>query len=294
MDPYDEYSNEIDFNTGAEKPSEDDSYSNEYDSNDSYSNEYDNNSTENSNDYGSSNYDQSSSNTSTEYSSNTFGGYSDQNISKLSNEDEELEKILSNKPEKELLKDLNKITSECNSHFEYQKEMLGLGHAILQGEKRIARGTFAVILPDDLCHNQGLSIISQLKTLHDKFPDKCIVAVEEVDFSNVERYGIIGGSFIDKEKKIYQVDKMIEKPKTEYAPSNMAIIGRYILTSEVFKKLKAIKKDKRGEIQITNALNALAKEGKVLAYKFDGLRIDCGSVDGFVEANNFFYSLLKK
>jgi len=205
-----------------------------------------------------------------------------------------LEKILSNKPEKELLKDLNKITSECNSHFEYQKEMLGLGHAILQGEKRIARGTFAVILPDDLCHNQGLSIISQLKTLHDKFPDKCIVAVEEVDFSNVERYGIIGGSFIDKEKKIYQVDKMIEKPKTEYAPSNMAIIGRYILTSEVFKKLKAIKKDKRGEIQITNALNALAKEGKVLAYKFDGLRIDCGSVDGFVEANNFFYSLLKK
>ena len=210
------------------------------------------------------------------------------------NENTVLEKILSNKPEKELLKDLNKITSECNSHFEYQKEMLGLGHAILQGEKRIARGTFAVILPDDLCHNQGLSIISQLKTLHDKFPDKCIVAVEEVDFSNVERYGIIGGSFIDKEKKIYQVDKMIEKPKTEYAPSNMAIIGRYILTSEVFKKLKAIKKDKRGEIQITNALNALAKEGKVLAYKFDGLRIDCGSVDGFVEANNFFYSLLKK
>ena len=97
MDPYDEYSNEIDFNTGAEKPSEDDSYSNEYDSNDSYSNEYDNNSTENSNDYSSSNYDQSSSNTSTEYSSNTFGGYSDQNISKLSNEDEELEKILSNR-----------------------------------------------------------------------------------------------------------------------------------------------------------------------------------------------------
>ena len=97
MDPYDEYSNEIDFNTGAEKPSEDDSYLNEYDSNDSYSNEYDNNSTENSNDYGASNYDQSSSNTSSDYSSNTFGGYSDQNISKLSNEDEELEKILSNR-----------------------------------------------------------------------------------------------------------------------------------------------------------------------------------------------------
>ncbi len=114
-----------------------------------------------------------------------------------------------------------------------------------------------------------------------------IVAVEEVPKEHTNKYGIISGDEI--EPGLYRVNDMIEKPEPEDAPTNVAIIGRYILTPDIFNILKNTKPGKGGEIQITDALLEQAKQGNVIAYKFKGKRFDCGSVDGFVEATNYFY-----
>ena len=106
--------------------------------------------------------------------------------------------------------------------------------------------------------------------------------------SDTNKYGVIAGSNI--EDNIIKVDNMVEKPEPKDAPSNFAIIGRYILTPEIFDIIENTPAGKGGEIQITDALLTLAKQGKVLAYKFDGKRFDCGSIDGFVEATNHYYS----
>ena len=101
------------------------------------------------------------------------------------------------------------------------------------------------------------------------------------------KYGIIAGNLVDNSNNTYQVTEMIEKPDEKNAPSNMAIIGRYILTPDIFHILKDIKPVKSGEMQITDALNIQAKQGKVIAYKFKGKRFDCGSIEGYIEATNF-------
>ena len=114
-----------------------------------------------------------------------------------------------------------------------------------------------------------------------------IVAVEEIAPEESEKYGVIAGEAI--EENIVRVTDMVEKPEPKDAPSNLAIIGRYILTPDIFDIIRDTKPGKGGEIQITDALLTQAKQGKVIAYKFKGKRFDCGSVDGFVEATNYFY-----
>ena len=130
-----------------------------------------------------------------------------------------------------------------------------------------------------------------MQEIYKENKDKCIVAVEEVDIKNVNKYGVISFNSSLENTNIFYVNDMIEKPSSSEAPSNLAIIGRYILTPDVFEILEQTKPDQNGEIQITNALRELAQIGRVIAYKFKGRRIDCGSVDGFVEANVFFSSL---
>ena len=115
-----------------------------------------------------------------------------------------------------------------------------------------------------------------------------VVAIEEVPMNQTHKYGVIAGKLVKNSIDTYQVSNMVEKPKEKDAPSNMAIIGRYILTPDIFDILENIKPDKSGEIQITDALNIQAKQGKVVAYKFKGKRFDCGSVKGYLEANNYF------
>ena len=118
---------------------------------------------------------------------------------------------------------------------------------------------------------------------------KCsIVAIQEIPLNDTNKYGIIAGKLIDNSNDTYLVSNMVEKPSKNSAPSNMAIIGRYILTPDIFDILKNIKPGKGGEIQITDALLEQAKKGKVIAYKFKGKRFDCGSVKGFVQATNYF------
>ena len=165
--------------------------------------------------------------------------------------------------------------------------MLGLGHAILTGEPLIGNEAFAVHLADDLCINNGDSVLTQMVEIYNKY--QCsVIAIEEVPMDQTDKYGVIAGDLVDGTDDTYRVTDMIEKPDPKDAPTNMAIIGRYVLTPDIFNILRNTKPGKGGEIQITDALLTQAKQGKVIAYKFKGKRFDCGSVKGYVEATNYF------
>ena len=200
----------------------------------------------------------------------------------------DIEDNISGSSKEELLSEVNSLINNCTFSYTRQLEMKGLGHAILTGQTLIGDEPFAVILADDLCDNDGESVLSQMTKVYEKYPNHCIVAVEEIPMSDTNKYGVIAGSNI--EDNIIKVDNMVEKPEPKDAPSNFAIIGRYILIPEIFDIIENTPAGKGGEIQITDALLTLAKQGKVLAYKFDGKRFDCGSIDGFVEATNHYYS----
>ncbi len=188
-----------------------------------------------------------------------------------------------------LVSNLNSLISSADYIFVRQKYMRGLGDAILTGEPLIGDEPFAVILADDLCYNADDTVLKQMVEIYNEH--KCtVVAIEEIDTQETDRYGIISGRAIFGRDDLIRVDSMVEKPDPKDAPSNLAIIGRYILTSDIFDILRETEAGTGGEIQITDAINKQAKEGKVLAYKFRGRRFDCGQVDGFVEATNFFYS----
>ena len=198
----------------------------------------------------------------------------------------ELENQIDGTSKEVLMDDIRTIIKDCTFSYTRQVEMKGLGHAILTGETLIGNEPFAVILADDLCDNDGDGVLAQMTKLYDKY--KCsIVAVEEIPAQDSNKYGVIAGEFISDD--IVRVVDMVEKPEPQDAPSNLAIIGRYILTPDIFDIIKSTKPGKGGEIQITDALLQQAKQGNVIAYKFKGKRFDCGSVDGFLQATNYFY-----
>jgi UTP--glucose-1-phosphate uridylyltransferase len=199
----------------------------------------------------------------------------------------EIENSIKGSSKEKLLAETTKMINESVFTYVRQKEMKGLGHAILTGEPLIGNNPFAVILADDLCEGD---VLSQMVKLYKKF--KCsIVAIEEVPKEDTSKYGVISGREI--EDGVFMIDDMVEKPEPKNAPSNLAIIGRYILTPDIFDILRDTKPGKGGEIQITDALLTQAKKGMVLGYKFKGKRFDCGSVDGFIEATNYFYKKFK-
>ena len=198
----------------------------------------------------------------------------------------ELEHQIKGTSKEHYLTEIRDVITKCTFSYTRQIEMKGLGHAILSGETLIGDEPFAVVLADDLCDNNGSSVLSQMVTLYEKY--RCsIVAVEEIPPQDSNKYGVIAGDA--EEDGVIRVTDMVEKPDPKDAPSNLAIIGRYILTPDIFDILRETKPGKGGEIQITDALLAQAKEGRVIAYRFEGKRFDCGSVDGFVEATNYFY-----
>ena len=201
----------------------------------------------------------------------------------------ELEAQLYGTSKEHCLKEIKEVIEKSTFSYVRQKQMLGLGHAILTGEPLIGDEPFAVVLADDLCDCDENSVLSQMIEIYNQY--QCsIVAIEEVPMSQTNKYGIIAGNLVDNSNNTYQVTDMVEKPEEKDAPSNMAIIGRYILTPDIFNILINIKPDKNREIQITDALKIQAKQGKVIAYKFKGERFDCGSITGYLEATNFLAS----
>lgn len=205
----------------------------------------------------------------------------------------ELEHEIKDTSKEKMLDGIRNIIKNCTFTYTRQNEMKGLGDAIYKGNVLVGfQNPFAVILADDLCVNPGGDgVLKQMIDLYSKYKC-CIVATMEVPNEDVHKYGIIEGKEI--EDGVFMVSNMIEKPDNDKAPTNQAVIGRYILTPDIFDMIKNTKPGKNGELQITDALCDQAKKGMVIAYKFKGKRFDCGSVEGFVEATNYFYDLEKK
>ena len=203
----------------------------------------------------------------------------------------ELEHQISGTNKEHLLVDIRELMARCTFSFTRQESMRGLGNAIHTGKVLVRDEPFGVVLADDLCINEeGEGVLSQMVKIYEKY--RCsIVAVMEVPIEQSKNYGIVTGRAIEDD--LLMVSDMVEKPDPKEAPSNLAVIGRYILTPDIFTILERTKPGKNGEVQITDALKEQAKDGMVLAYKFKGKRFDCGSVEGFVQATNFFYELGK-
>lgn len=205
----------------------------------------------------------------------------------------ELEHQINGSNKEQYLQSIRHVMNEGIFSFTRQKEMKGLGHAILAGETLTGNEPFGVVLADDLCvPEEGMeNVLGQMVKIFKQF--RCsIVAVMEVPEDEIHKYGVIDGEAM--KDGLYRVKSMVEKPKKEDAPSNLAVIGRYILTPDIFDILRVTPPGKNDEIQLTDALMQQAQDGVVMAYRFKGTRFDCGSVEGFVEATNYCFEELYK
>ena len=165
--------------------------------------------------------------------------------------------------------------------FIRQSEALGLGHAVLCAEPAVGQEPFAVILPDDLIRNEGNGCVKQMVKVFDQYQSSVIgtqtVAIEESD-----KYGMVAGALI--EDRIARVDEIVEKPSPPQAPSDQAIVGRYVLTPAIFDILKTTQRGAGDEIQLTDGIASLREQEQVLSYSFEGRRYDCGSKLGYLQA----------
>ncbi len=185
----------------------------------------------------------------------------------------DLEIFLEKNNKKELLENIKTVSHLINPIYIRQKEQLGLGHAVLTAEPAVGAEPFVVSL-GDIVIQTDVNIISEMKNLYKKF-GKSIVAVYEVPKNEVNKYGIVSGKEIEDD--IFLIENMVEKPDVESAPSNLAILGRYLFTPTIFEKLKNTKPGKGGEIQLTDAMKMLLEEEAVYAYKIKAKVYDTGN-----------------
>ena len=198
----------------------------------------------------------------------------------------ELEHQIAGTGKEVALSGIRQLIEECTFSYTRQVNMKGLGDAILKGRTLIGDQAFGVVLADDLCFGEGGGVLQQMVALFNQF--RCsIVAIEEIPVDQAHNYGVIAGEAMSD--RLFRVTDMVEKPKLEDAPSNLGIIGRYILTPDIFDILENTAPGANGELQITDALLQQARDGCVIAYRFKGRRFDCGSVAGFVDATNYCY-----
>ncbi|MDO7674601.1 MAG: UTP--glucose-1-phosphate uridylyltransferase GalU, partial [Reinekea forsetii] len=191
----------------------------------------------------------------------------------------ELEHQINGSTKEQYLESIRHVMETGVFSYTRQKEMKGLGHAILAGETLIGNEPFGVVLADDLCVNEPGedNVLAQMVKIYRQF--RCsIVAVMEVPTDEIHKYGVISGELM--KDGLYRVSDMVEKPDAKDAPSNLAVIGRYILTPDIFEILRHTPPGKNDEIQLTDALKQQCQDGVVLAYRFKGTRFDCGSVQG--------------
>lgn len=193
----------------------------------------------------------------------------------------ELEDMLFRRGKKELYEMMLKISSMAEILYIRQREPLGLGHAVLCGEPVCKDDYFGVILPDDVFIND-VPVMKQLINVHDKLGGS-VVALELVEPANISRYGVISG--VEEEPGILKISDMVEKPKLEDAPSNYAIMGRYVLSPTIFSLLKQQQAGTGGEIQLTDAIRNLIKYEPVWGVVYRGRRFDCGTQKGWLSAN---------
>jgi UTP--glucose-1-phosphate uridylyltransferase len=196
----------------------------------------------------------------------------------------ELEQLLEARGDIEMLRQIRAISDLAQISYVRQKEQLGLGHAVLMAKELVGHEPFAVILSDDVVVGER-PCIGQLIHAYQQ-THSSVVAVMEVPPDDTRRYGMIAGSLAgDEDSRLYKVSGLVEKPEPEAAPSNLAIIGRYVLTPKIFDKLEQTPRGAGGEIQLTDAIEALMQEQDVYAYAFDGARYDAGTTMGWLKAS---------
>ena len=193
----------------------------------------------------------------------------------------ELELELEKNGKEQMLKMVREISDMVDIHFIRQKEPMGLGHAISCAKTFVGNEPFAVLLGDDIVYNEGKPCLKQLIDCYDEYKTS-VLGVQTVEAKDVNKYGIVNGIHI--EDRVYKVKGLVEKPPVEEAPSNVAILGRYIITPQIFKILEETKPGKGGEIQLTDALLKLIDEEAMYAYDFEGTRYDVGDKLGFLKA----------
>ena len=196
----------------------------------------------------------------------------------------ELENHLRKKGRQDLLKIVQEIAGMVTLVSVRQKEPLGLGHAILCAKKVVGKEPFAVLLGDDLI-DARVPCIRQMMDVYQNM-DGALLAIQAVPRTETHLYGIIKGKKV--RNRVYSVEEMVEKPERGKAPSNLAIIGRYILPSRIFDILEKVKPDSRGEIQLTDGLKELNREVPIYGYQFVGDRYDAGDKLGYLQANLSF------
>lgn len=196
----------------------------------------------------------------------------------------ELETELSLRNKDALLKVVQDVVpSHIHCVFIRQSEALGLGHAVLCAEPAVGNEPFAVLLPDDLIYNKGGA--SCIQQMVDVFNEKqgSVIGTQTVAITESDKYGMVAGPKLTD--RLSRVDEIIEKPSPAEAPSDQAVVGRYILTPAILEKLKTTKRGAGNEIQLTDAIAELRKQEEIYAYSFEGRRYDCGSKIGYLEAN---------
>ena len=193
----------------------------------------------------------------------------------------ELEENLAEHSKEELLKMVQDI-GDINIHFVRQKEPLGLGHAILCAKRFVGYEPFAVLLGDDVVYNDEYPCLKQLIDVYNKTGGS-VLGCQTVPQEKVSAYGIVASEPTDNER-IFKVNDMVEKPAVEDAPSKLAVLGRYVITPEIFRILDHTAPGKGGEIQLTDALKVLARQQNMYAYDFIGRRYDVGDKQGYLEA----------
>ena len=197
----------------------------------------------------------------------------------------ELEHVLEEKGEIEKLRQVRHISNLAQLAYVRQKEQLGLGHAILMAKDLIGHEPFAVILPDDVVIADRPAI-GQLIHAYDQ-THSSVVAVMQVPAAEVSRYGIVAAEVDDSHLdggRLRKMNAIVEKPKQKDAPSDLAVIGRYVLTPKIFDKLEQTQRGAGGEIQLTDAIEALMDEQSVYTYEFEGVRYDAGTTMGWLQA----------
>ena len=195
----------------------------------------------------------------------------------------ELEETLAKKGKFELLEQVQAIANLANIHYIRQKEPLGLGHAIHCAKSFIGSEPFAVLLGDDIVHSETKPCLKQLIEVYERF-NSSVIGVQEVPDEDVSKYGIVSIKQPEIAKNCFHVNDLVEKPKLEEAPSNYAIMGRYVLRPEIFDILDTQTPGAGGEIQLTDAIKRLNEKQMVVAYNFEGTRYDVGDKFGFIKA----------
>jgi UTP--glucose-1-phosphate uridylyltransferase len=197
----------------------------------------------------------------------------------------ELENLLETRNKKELLAQVRNVSDMMNVAYVRQKEALGLGHAVLRARELVGPEPFAVVLSDDVIDAE-IPCLRQLLDIYD-FYGSSVLALMEVPPENISAYGVVDADPVEHNgarNRLYRIRNLVEKPRREHAPSNLAIIGRYILTSEIFQSIEAIEAGAGGEIQLTDALKHHLRNRPIYGYLFEGRRYDAGDKLGFLQA----------